>query len=594
VYTLTNQAEYGWAVKTVGEREIIEKHWPGNMMDYEQTYAEFRFEDVEKEFTWHKTGRVNVAHEAIDRHADGWRKNKVALYADGPDGARKYTFLDLKLLSNKFANVLKSLGVARGDRVFTYMGRYPELYIAAIGTVKNGSVWGPLFGGFRAEAVLDRLLDSGAKALVTTPDLKTSSVDEILDDLPDLEHVIVVKSDGVERTGATHTVSFEAEMKHASTAHQTEWMDREDPVMMHYTSGTTGKAKGVVHVHNAMIGHYITTKYVQDVTENDIYWCTADPGWVTGTSYACWGPWLNGTSQVSYSGRFDSATWYGIIDQYQVTIWYTAPTALRLLMKDGLGVASKFDFGSLRYITSVGEPLNPEVIRWGLKAFKLPIHDNWWMTETGQILIANYPCMSIREGSMGRPFPSITASIVDDSGKELPPNTPGNLVIKPPWPALMRAIWKNEEKYKSYFEIPGWYKTGDSAFRDEDGYFWFMGRVDDVIKTSGERVGPFEVESALVEHPAVAEAGVIGKPDALRGEIIKAFVSLRAGHEPSESLKQDIAQFVKKHLAAHAFPREIEFMDKLPKTRSGKIMRRVLKAQELGLPMGDLASLDEE
>jgi acetyl-CoA synthetase len=593
VYTLTNQAEYGWTVKTVGEREIIEKHWPGNMPDYEKACAEFRFEDVEKEFTWNETNRVNVAHEAIDRHAEGWRKNNVALYADGPDGALKFTFLDLKLLSNKFANVLKSLGISRGDRVFTYMGRYPELYIAAIGTIKNGSVWGPLFGGFRAEAVMDRLEDSGAKVLVTTPDLKESSVDEIIKSLPDLKYVIVAKSGGVELTG-DRTVSFEEEMKGASNNHQTEWMDREDAVMMHYTSGTTGKAKGVVHVHNAMIGHYITTRYVQDVTESDIYWCTADPGWVTGTSYACWGPWLNGTSQLSYSGRFDSATWYGLIDQYQVTIWYTAPTALRLLMKDGLDVANKFDFSSLRYITSVGEPLNPEVIRWGLKAFNMPIHDNWWMTETGQILIANYPCMSIREGSMGRPFPSITASIVDDSGKELPANTPGNLVIKPPWPAMLRAIWRDEEKYKSYFEIPGWYKTGDSAFRDEDGYFWFMGRVDDVIKTSGERVGPFEVESALVEHPAVAEAGVIGKPDALRGEIIKAFVSLRAGQVPSEELKQNIAQFVKKHLAAHAFPREIEFMEKLPKTRSGKIMRRVLKAQELGLPMGDLASLDED
>jgi acetyl-CoA synthetase len=473
------------------------------------------------------------------------------------------------------------------------MGRYPELYIAAIGTVKNGSVWGPLFGGFRAEAVMDRLEDSGAKVLVTTPDLKESSVDEIVESLPDLKYVIVAKSEGVELSGE-RTVSFEEEMKGASKNHQTEWMDREDPVMMHYTSGTTGKAKGVVHVHNAMIGHYITTRYVQDVTESDIYWCTADPGWVTGTSYACWGPWLNGTSQLSYSGRFDSATWYGLIDQYEVTIWYTAPTALRLLMKEGLDVAKKFNFDSLRYITSVGEPLNPEVIRWGLKAFNLPIHDTWWMTETGQILIANYPCMTIREGSMGRPFPSITAAIVDDSGKVLPANTPGNLVIKPAWPAMMHAIWGNEEKYKSYFEIPGWFKTGDSAFHDEDGYFFFMGRVDDVIKTSGERVGPFEVESALVEHPAVAEAGVIGKPDALRGEIIKAFVSLRTGQVPSEELKQEIAQFVKKHLAAHAFPREIEFMDKLPKTRSGKIMRRVLKAQELGLPMGDLASLDED
>ena len=586
------ERNYDWAIKTVNDHEIIDKKWTGNMEEYEQACANFRFEDVEREFTWRETGNVNMAHEAIDRHAESWRKNKVALYYEGPDGEYKYTFLELQTLSNKFANVLKSLGVSRGDRVFTYMSRIPELYIAAIGTVKNGSVWGPLFGGFRAEAVKDRLEDSGARVLITTPDLKKANVDEIVSDLPDLEHVIVAKSDAARPDD--RSISFEEEMKNASCYHETEWMQRDDPIMIHYTSGTTGKAKGVIHAHNAMVGHFITTKYVQDVTDIDIYWCTADPGWVTGTSYACWGPWLNGVSQLAYSGRFDSSVWYGLIDKYQVTIWYTAPTALRLLMKDGLDLIEQFDLGSLRHITSVGEPLNPEVIRWGLKAFDLPIHDNWWMTETGQILIANYPCMPIRPGSMGRPFPSITASIVDDKGNELPPNTPGNLVIKPPWPALMRGIWQNDEKYRSYFEIPGWYKTGDSAFKDEDGYFWFMGRVDDVIKTSGERVGPFEVESALVEHPAVAEAGVIGKPDALRGEIIKAFVSLRGGYTPSEDLKLDISTFVKQHLAAHAFPREIEFMEKLPKTRSGKIMRRVLKAQELGLPMGDLASLDED
>ncbi len=590
---MATRTRFAWTLKTENNREIIDKKWSGNLEEYEETCKTFQFEDVERDFTWYETGKVNLAHEAVDRHAETWRKNKVALYYDGPDGEHKYTFLDLKLLSNKFANALKSLGVSRGDRVFTYMGRIPELYVAALGTVKNGSVWGPLFGGFRAEAVKDRLEDSGARVLVTTPDLKKANVDEIISDLPDLEHVIVAQAAPDELTD-DKSISFDAEMKHVSSNHSTEWMQREDPVMMHYTSGTTGKAKGVIHAHNAMIGHYITTKYVQDVTDEDVYWCTADPGWVTGTSYACWGPWLNGVSQVAYSGRFDSATWYGIIDKYQVTVWYTAPTALRLLMKDGVDVAKQFELNSLRYITSVGEPLNPEVIRWGLKAFDLPIHDTWWMTETGQILIANYPCMPIRPGSMGRPFPSITAAIVDDQGNELPPNTPGNLVIKPPWPALMRGIWQNEEKYRSYFEIPGWYKSGDSAFQDEDGYFWFMGRVDDVIKTSGERVGPFEVESALVEHAAVAEAGVIGKPDALRGEIIKAFVSLRAGYTPSDELKQAISTFVKKHLAAHAFPREIEFMENLPKTRSGKIMRRVLKAQELGLPMGDLASLDED
>jgi acetyl-CoA synthetase len=348
-----------------------------------------------------------------------------------------------------------------------------------------------------------------------------------------------------------------------------------------------------------MIGQYLTTKWVLDVRDDDIYWCTADPGWVTGTSYGIFGPWLNGVSQVVYEGRFDAERWYSIIEKYKVTIWYTAPTALRMLMAAGDEVIKKYDLSSLRHICSVGEPLNPEVIRWGLRVYGLPIHDNWWMTETGQILIANYPSMPIRLGSMGKPFPGIQAGIVDDKGREVPPKTIGNLVIKPGWPAMMRDVWRGkwkehaEEKYKEYFKFPGWFLTGDSAYMDEDGYFWYQGRVDDVIKTAGERVGPFEVESCLVEHPAVAAAGVIGKPDPMRGEIIKAFVQLREGYAPSEDLKRELMEHVKKRLAAHAYPREIEFRDKLPITRSGKIMRRVLRAWELGLPTGDLSTLEE-
>ncbi len=382
-------------------------------------------------------------------------------------------------------------------------------------------------------------------------------------------------------------------MNAASKHFNIEWVGREDGLILHYTSGSTGKPKGVLHVHNAMIQHYQTAKWVLDLKEDDVYWCTADPGWVTGTSYGIFGPWLCGASNVIVGGRFNPEAWYKTIEDYGVTVWYSAPTAFRMLMGAGDELVKKFDLRSLRHILSVGEPLNPEVVRWGMKVFNRRIHDTWWMTETGAQLICNYPCMEIKPGSMGKPIPGVKAAIVDDQGNELPPYRMGNLAIKKGWPSMMRAIWNNPQKYESYF-LPGdWYVSGDSAYMDEDGYFWFQGRIDDVIMTAGERVGPFEVESKLVEHPAVAEAGVIGKPDPVRGEIIKAFVALREGYEPSEELKEDIRNFVKKGLAAHAAPREIEFRDKLPKTRSGKIMRRVLKAWELNLPTGDLSTMED-
>ncbi|RKN86677.1 acetate--CoA ligase [Paenibacillus ginsengarvi] len=558
-----------------------------NLKSYEEARRTFDWSEVEKAFSWHTTGKVNMAYEAIDRHAEAGLADKIALYYSDANRREAVTFGQMKANSNKFGNVLRKLKVAKGDRVFIFMPRTPELYAALLGTIKIGAIVGPLFEAFMEQAVRDRLEDSEAVAIVTTPALLPRVP---VRDLPHLRHVVVV-GDSAE-VGAEH-VDFYKEMEQASEELAIEWMDREDGLILHYTSGSTGKPKGVCHVHNAMIQHYYTGKIVLDLKQDDIYWCTADPGWVTGTSYGIFAPWLNGVANVVRGGRFKPEDWYGTIVDNKVTVWYSAPTSFRMLMSAGDDLVKQFDLSSLRHVLSVGEPLNPEVIRWGLKVYNHRIHDTWWMTETGGQLICNYPSMDIRPGSMGKPIPGTEAAILDDSGNVLPPNRMGNLAIKTPWPSMMRKIWNNPAKYEEYFRMNGWYVSGDSAYMDADGYFWFQGRVDDVINTSGERVGPFEVESKLVEHPAVAEAGVIGKPDPLRGEIIKAFISLRAGFEPSDELKADIAKFVKLGLAAHAAPREIEFKDKLPKTRSGKIMRRVLKAWELGLPTGDLSTIED-
>lgn len=560
-----------------------------NLKSYEETYTSFNWGEVEKSFSWYETGRVNMAYEAVDRHALSERKNKVALYYRDHARDEKYTFRELMEYSNKAGNVLKTAAdVEKGDRVFIFMPRSPELYFTLLGAIKLGAIVGPLFEAFMEGAVRDRLEDSGAKVIVTTPELLKRVP---VGDLPDLKHVVVVGGDVKEEGPYIH---YYRRMEKASKHLDIEWVDREDGMILHYTSGSTGKPKGVLHVHNAMIQHYQTAKWVLDLQEGDTYWCTADPGWVTGTSYGIFGPWLNGISNLIVGGRFNPDYWYEMIEEYGVSVWYSAPTAFRMLMGAGDEIVKKHDMSTLRHILSVGEPLNPEVVRWGMKVFNLRIHDNWWMTETGGQLIANYPCMQIKPGSMGKPFPGITAAIVDDQGNELPPYRMGNLAIKKGWPSMMRKIWNNPEKYESYFMPNGdWYVSGDSAYMDEDGYFWFQGRIDDVIMTSGERVGPFEVESKLVEHPAVAEAGVIGKPDPVRGEIIKAFIALRDGYVQSDELKEDIRLFVKNGLAAHAAPREIEFRDKLPKTRSGKIMRRVLKAWELDLPTGDLSTMED-
>ncbi len=552
-----------------------------NLKNYDEMYKKFKWGEVKDEIEWFDT-KLNAAYNAVDRHVKK-HGNKIALYWEGENKTEKYTFSKLSELSNKFANVLTRLGIKKGDRVFIFLPRIPALYISFLGILKTGAIAGTMFAAFGPQGIKDRLQDSGAKVLITDSELK-KRVYEIRNELPKLKHLIIVGETEKEE------ISYEEEMKKASPEFEIEKTSPKDYAFMLYTSGTTGKPKGVVHVHQSIIQEHITAKWVLDLHEDDIYWCTADPGWVTGVAYGILGPWSNTITSVVFEGRFDAEKWYSILEKYKISVWYTAPTAIRMLMAAGDELPKKYDLSNLRHICSVGEPLNPEAIRWGMKVFNLPIHDNWWQTETGGILIANYPSIPIKLGSMGKPLPGIKAVIVNNQGNELPEGKEGNLAIKSPWPSMMCEIWKNPKKYNSYFK-KNWYITGDLAFKDKDDYFWFVGRADDIIKTAGERIGPFEVESALVDHPAIVEAGVIGKPDPMRGEIVKAFVVLKKDYKPSKELEEEIKEFVKKRLAGHAYPREISFVESLPKTRSGKVVRRLLKKLILGEELGDISTL---
>jgi len=562
-----------------------------NIGNYDESRESITWDGVKNELDGLPGGGINMAYECLDRHLKTNRRDKIAMLWEGKDGEEEtYTYAEMVAQSNKAANGLRSLGVEKGDRVFMYLERIPECYFTAFGTLKLGAVIGPLFSAFGPDAVKDRLEDSGAKVLVTSPDL-WAKVADIRTDLPALEHVLLITRRHEAEAGDGIALWDEV-VAPQSEEFEIEQTGPEDYSVMHYTSGTTGKPKGAAHVHNAIIGQYATGKYVLDLHEDDIYWCTADPGWVTGTSYGMFAPWSNGVTSLVDEGGFGANRWYSLIEKYKVTVWYTAPTAIRMLMKAGDDVVKKHDLSSLRYTMSVGEPLNPEAVVWSEKAIGLPFHDNWWQTETGAIMIANYPSMEIRPGSMGRPFPGIEPAIIDDEGKVLPPGQEGSLALKPGWPSMFRVYWNRQEMYDSRFQN-GWYITGDQAKMDEDGYFWFVGRADDVINTAGHLVGPFEVESTLLEHPAVAEAGVIGKPDPVAMEIVKAFVALKDGYEESDKLRRELIRFGREKLGSGIAPREIEFLPGLPKTRSGKIMRRLLKARELGLPEGDTSTLED-
>ncbi len=574
-----------------------------NMPDYERARLEFSWAQARGELAGLPEGGLNIAYEAVDRQADGELGSSVALRFIGKRGeVLELTYFELKLETSRFANLLDALGVGRGERVFALAGRIPELYTAALGTLKHGSVFSPLFSAFGPEPIEQRLRLGDARVLVTTTTLYRRRVAGLRERLPGLEHVLLVGDhDEIAKLDGVH--DLRALMQAADDGYEVAPTDAEDMALLHFTSGTTGTPKGAIHVHGAVVAHRATGRMVLDLHPGDVFWCTADPGWVTGTSYGIIAPLAVGATCIVDEAELQADRWYAILRDQGVNVWYTAPTALRMLMRIGAEVAHEYDLSSLRFIASVGEPLNPEVVVWGQEAYGMPIHDNWWQTETGGIMIANYRSMKIRPGSMGRPLPGIEAAVArrnEDDELVLAPDgeveladagEEGELVLRPGWPSMFRGYLNDEERYRKCF-VGGWYRSGDLVRRDADGYFWFVGRGDDVIKSAGHLIGPFEVESALLEHPAVAEAGVIGKPDPVAKMIVKAFVSLKPGSEASDWLRQELLAFARKRLGAAVAPREIEFVDSVPRNRSGKIMRRLLKARELGLPEGDISTLE--
>lgn len=570
---------------------------PPNLADYEATCASFRWDDAARLLAGLPGGRgLNMAHEAVDRHLHEGRADKVALRWIGRAGARReLTFHQLAVETSRFAHALESLGVQPGERVFVMMGRVPELYVAVLGALKARCAVTPLFSQFGPEPIATRAEMADARVLVTTPELYRRKVQGLRERLPGLRHVVLVGGDAAIGPG---TCRWEDLVAPQSAVYEIGPTDPESMALLHFTSGTTGRPKGAVHVHGAVLAHLVTGIYALDLHEDDIFWCTADPGWVTGTSYGILAPLCNGVTSVVVEEEFDAQAWYSVLERERVSVWYTAPTAIRMMMKLGEEAAQGYDLTALRFAASVGEPLNPEGVVWGVEAFGLPFHDNWWQTETGGIMIANFAALEIRPGSMGRPLPGITAGIVrrrEGGGVEevTEPLADGELALRTPWPSMMRGYLHEDERYRKCF-VDGWYLTGDLARRDADGYYWFVGRADDVIKSAGHLIGPFEVESALMEHPAVAEAGVIGIPDPIVGEVVKAFVSLKPGHEGTEALRRELLGHVRKRLGAAVAPKEIDFRLNLPRTRSGKIMRRLLKARELGLPEGDLSTLESD
>jgi acetyl-CoA synthetase len=568
-----------------------------NLLDYAATCAGFSWQAARAELEGLPGGRgLNIAHEAVDRHALGPRATRVALRCVGARGVRELRYLDLREQTNRFANALRRLGIGAGDRVFSLLGRVPELYVSALGTLKNRSVFCPLFSAFGPEPLRTRLERGDGRVLVTTPALYRRKLAGVRAALPRLEHVLLV-GDGQGALADSGLASFAALLERASPDFEIPATDPLDPALLHFTSGTTGAPKGALHVHQAAVAHHATGRFALDFHDDDVFWCTADPGWVTGTSYGILAPLLHGIRSIVLEGEFDAPLWYETLRSERVSVWYTAPTAIRMLMRAGAESVPPGGFPRLRFVASVGEPLDPEAVVWGAQALGQPIHDNWWQTETGGIMIANYAACEIRPGSMGRPLPGVEAAIVRRRGdggldRVVSPEEHGELALRAGWPSMFRAYLGDDERYRKCFR-DGWYLSGDLARRDADGYFWFVGRGDDVIKTAGHLIGPFEVESVLLEHPAVAGAAAIGVPDAVAGEVVKAFLVLRRGHEPSEALRLDVLAHARRRLGPATAPRVLEFRSSLPHTRSGKIMRRLLRARELGLPEGDLSTLEE-
>jgi acetyl-CoA synthetase len=572
--------------KSVGDAGAVP-----NLFDYAQACAEFSWESARAQLAGSPGGGVNIAYEAVDRYAKTTPDRVAFRFLRRRHTVEDLTWGELRSQTARFASVLTGLGVRRGDRVFALAGRIPELYVAALGTLRHGSVFCSLFAAFGPEPIETRMAIGEARVLITTPSLYRRKIAPIRERLDALEFVLLTGDPANCPEGTRSLTTLLAECTDEAPVATT---DVDDPALLHFTSGTTGKPKGVLHAHGAVIWHRLSARWALDLKPDDIYWCTADPGWVTGVSYGIVGPLTNGVTSIVDEGEFNAERWYQILAEQQVTVWYTAPTAIRLLIRAGADLAHEVDLSRLRHVASVGEPLNPHAVRWGVDALGVPIHDTWWQTETGGILIANLASQDIHPGSMGRALPGIQAGILQRRGEvleEAAPGDEGELAIRTRSPSMFRAYIHEDERYQRCFE-DGWYLTGDLARRDADGLLWFVGRADDVINSSGHLVGPFEVESAIMEHPGVAEAGVIGKPDPVAMEIVKAFVIPAADREPNEELRAELMAYTRKRLGPAVAPREIEFVDDLPRTRSGKVLRRLLKARELGLPEGDTSTLE--
>ncbi len=561
---------------------------------YEKRAKEFSWSQVEKQLGFTEGSIINIGWYCSDRICRNGDAGKIGLIYEGFGGIeRSFTFNDIRLAGNTIGTFLRNIGIKDEDRVCLFMDRIPELYFSFLGILKIGAIVQPLFSAFGDESLYVRLENAQTRAIITQRK-HLHKVRKIKARLPNLEFVIVVDPIPNKELESKEIGFSLSEMP------SIEEMDifpthSESPSVLHYTSGTTGQPKGVKHVHYSIISQYITAKWVLDLHDNDVYWCTADPGWVTGTSYGIIGPWSLGVTQCVLDAGFSANAWYKFIEKNRITMWYTAPTAIRSLMRAGDELIKKFDLTSLRHLASVGEPLNPEAVTWAIKNFGKPFHDTFWQTETGSIMITNLPGMKVKPGSMGKPFPGITGSVLNPKTFS-PLNEPGVVGLigfKPDWPAMMRSYWNNNEKYLAKF-VNGWYLTGDKATVDKDGYFWFVGRDDDVINTGGHLISPFEVESALLEHPSVAESAVVAKPDNLNMEVVKAFITVKPGINPDSELELEIMNFIRKKLSPMAMPQEIEYVDTLPKTRSGKIMRRVLHAKEWGEDIGDTSTLETD
>ncbi|MNF30224.1 Acetyl-coenzyme A synthetase [compost metagenome] len=569
----------------------VTPNWPATA----EARAAFSWEAEAKGLTGLPGGGLNLAFEAVDRHAAGPLREHVALRLLLRDGCRReVSYGELARQTSRFANVLHNLGVQPGARLFVLCNRGLELYLGVLGGLKAGCVVSPLFSAFGPEPLETRLHLGEGSVLLTSESLYRRKVAAIRDQLPLLKQVLLFDDNGGKvQIPGTH--DLRQLMDRAGDDFAVAPTTADSPSLLHFTSGTTGTPKGALHVHGAALTHLVTGRYALDLHPDDVFWCTADPGWVTGTSYGILAPLLLGVTSVVDCADFDAVRWYGILRSEQVSVWYTAPTAIRLLIKAGTELARGHRYPALRFVASVGEPLDPEAVWWGQEVLGLPIHDNWWQTETGGIMLANTAAMAIKPGSMGQPLPGIEAAIVhqreDGSLEMLGDDAIGELALRQPWPGMFRAYLGQEERYRRCF-AGDWYLSGDLARRDADGYYWFVGRSDDVIKSAGHLIGPFEVESALLEHPAVAEAAVIGKPDAILGETVKAFVSLKGGFEANDELHDALLGHARKRLGAAVAPKELDILPSLPRTRSGKLMRRLLKARELGLPEGDTSTLE--